>query len=265
MTHKITQIRSKLTVIAVLTFILVMASCNSVKEFKYFADIQKDSVTNITVKPKESILQPGDLLQIIVTDQDEVALRQINGASQAAAGGGASGGGTSGYLVNDSGLIKFPLIGAIKAKGLYKDQLADTIRVHLINMKLLLDPIVNVRLVNFKVTVLGEVMKPGVIMVPNEKITVTEAISQSGDITIFGKRDNVLVIREKNGKRYYKRLDLTKNSVFDSEFYYLENQDIVYVEPTKRKAASLSKTTQVYSTVISTVSVLLLIYTQLLK
>jgi polysaccharide export outer membrane protein len=131
-------------------------------------------------------------------------------------------------------------------------------------MKLLLDPIVIVRLTNFKVTVMGEVMKPGIITVPNERITITEAISQSGDISSFGRRDNVLVIREKNGKRIYKRINLTKNTVFDSEFYYLENQDIVYVEPNKNKAAALSRGAQNYSMVISTISVFIIIYTQLL-
>lgn len=249
-----------------LFFLLVwtFTACNSVKEFRYFTDIQKDSITLIKVKPKEAIIQSGDILQISVSGPDELVVRQINGVASAA-GASSQGAPSQGYLVNDSGKITFPLVGVIKVNGLLKDQLADTIKHRLVNMKLLLDPIVMVRLTNFKVTVMGEVMNPGIITVPNEHITITEAISQSGDITSFGRRDNVLVIREKNGKRIYKRIDLTKNNVFDSEFYYLENQDIIYVEPSKKKAEALSRGPQNYSMVTSTISILIIIYTQLLK
>jgi polysaccharide export outer membrane protein len=264
MLHIKTQIHA-LKLLVLLALASTFSACNSVKEFRYFSDIQNDSTTLIKIKPKEPLIQSGDILQIVVSDPDELVVRQINGTTIAA---GASSGPTSpssGYLVNDSGQITFPMIGLIKVGGLLKDQLADSIKHRLVAMKLLLDPIVIVRLTNFKVTVMGEVLKPGIITVPNERITITEAISQSGDITNFGRRDNVLVIREKNGKRIYKRLNLTKNTVFDSEFYYLENQDIVYVEPSKQKAVALSRGAQNYSMVISTVSVLLIIYTQLLK
>jgi polysaccharide export outer membrane protein len=263
MLNKRTQIHS-LKIVLLFTIVYVFSACNSVKEFRYFSDIQKDSTTVIKVRPKEPMIQSGDILQIVVSDPDELVVRQINGTTIAAGASGVSSP-SSGYLVNDSGQITFPLIGLIKVKGLLKDQLADSIKHRLVAMKLLLDPIVIVRLTNFKVTVMGEVMKPGIITVPNERITITEAISQSGDITSFGRRDNVLVIREKNGKRIYKRINLTKNTVFDSEFYYLENQDIVYIEPNKNKAAALSRSAQNYSMVISTVSVLLIIYTQLLQ
>lgn len=261
------HIKTQIHALKLLVFLAIagaFSACNSVKEFRYFSDIQKDSTTLIKVKPKEPRIQSGDILQIVVSDPDEMVIRQINGTT-IAAGASSATSPSSGYLVNDSGQITFPLIGLIKVGGLFKDQLADSIKHRLVAMKLLLDPIVIVRLTNFKVTVMGEVMRPGIITVPNERITITEAISQSGDITSYGRRDNVLVIREKNGKRIYKRINLTKNTVFDSEFYYLENQDIVYVEPSKMKAAALSRSAQNYSMVISTVSVLLIIYTQLLQ
>lgn len=261
------NIKTQIRVLRLLMFFALVwtfSSCNSLKEFKYFSDIQKDSTTLIKVKPKEAIIQTGDILQISVSGPDELVIRQINGVTTAV-GAGSQGAPSPGYLVNDSGSITFPLIGVIRVRGLLKDQLADTIKHRLVAMKLLLDPIVMVRLINFKVTVMGEVMRPGIITVPNEHITITEAISQSGDITSYGRRDNVLVIREKNGKRIYKRIDLTKNTVFDSEFYYLENQDIIYVEPSKKKAAALSRGPQTYSMITSTISILIIIYTQLLK
>lgn len=239
----------------------MLSSCGGHKEFVYFNEIQKDSVTAIKVNPKEARIVKGDVLQITVSETDELVLRQINGA--AATASAASAGPT--YMVNDSGQIKFPLVGVIKTSGMTKDQLSDTIRMRLINMKFLLNPVVNVRLISFKVTVLGEVMRPGVIPVPNERITLIDAISQAGDITVYGRRDNVLIIREKDGKRIYKRIDLTKNNLFNSEYYYLENKDIIYVEPTKKKAAALDRSPQFYSMFLSTLSIALLLYTQLTK
>lgn len=259
MLHIKTQIHS-FTIILAALLIIGLGSCASERQFKYFTQIQEDSVTSIKVVPKETAIQIGDVLQIMVADQDEMVVRKINGVS---ASSGAAAAPTPGYMVNDSGKINFPLIGAIKVTGMFKNALEDTIRVRLITMKFLLDPIVTVRISSFKVTVLGEVMRPGVIPVPNEKITLVDAISQSGDITIYGRRDNILIIRIKDGKRIYKRIDLTKNEVFDSEYYYLENQDIIYVEPTKKKAASLDRSSQVYSMVLSTLSILVLLYTQI--
>lgn len=232
-------------------------SCGGHKEFVYFTEIQKDSVTKVKVYPKEAPIAKGDILQITVSETDELVLRQINGA---AVPGATTQGPT--YLVNDTGIIKFPLVGNIKAAGMWKDQLADTIRQRLITLKYLLNPVVNVRLVSFKVTVLGEVMRPGVIPVPGERITIIDAISQAGDLTIFANRSNVLLIREKDGKRIYKRIDLTQNDIFDSEYYYLENKDIVYVEPTKKKAASLDRSAQFYTMFLSTLSIVVLLYTQ---
>ncbi|MCC6817456.1 MAG: polysaccharide export protein [Bacteroidia bacterium] len=245
--------------------ILILSSCGRHKEFVYFNQIQKDSTTQVTVLPKEPLIQVGDALLIVVADNDELLIRQINGSASAGTSSAASPAASGPtYFVNDSGKIKFPLIGSIFVKGLTKDALSDSIRNKLISMKYLLNPIVNIRIISFKVTVLGEVMRPGVIAVPNEHITLIDAISQSGDLTIFARRDNVLVIREKDGKRIYKRIDLTKNDLFDSEYYYLENKDIVYVEPTKKKAASLDKSSQVFSMVLSSLSLAVLIYTQLL-
>ena len=251
-----TQIHYVLLLLLVGSFI---GSCGNRKEFVYFNEIKKDSTTLIKVKPKEAPIAKGDMLLITVAETDELVLRQINGV--APVGSGASAGPT--YLVNDSGMIKFPLVGPVKAIGLYKDQLADTIRHKLIQLKYLLNPVVNVRLISYKVTVLGEVMRPGVIPVPNERITIIDAITQAGDLTIFGNRTNVLIIREKDGKRIYKRIDLTKNDIFNSDYYYLENKDIVYVEPTKKKAASLDRSSQFFSLFISTLSIAVLIYTQL--
>jgi polysaccharide export outer membrane protein len=133
-------------------------------------------------------------------------------------------------------------LGSIKAAGLTKLQLKESIVKNLIDKKLLLDPIVNVRLVNYKVTVLGEVNKPSVIPVPNEKITLLEAIGFAGDLTLYAKRDNVLLIREEQGKKTIRRLNLSSSEIFNSPYYYLKSDDVVYVEANKAKVASTSST-----------------------
>jgi polysaccharide export outer membrane protein len=120
--------------------------------------------------------------------------------------------------------------------------------------KLLIDPIVSIRMLNFKVTVLGEVEKPSVIPVPSEKISLLEALGMAGDITINGRRDNVLVIREEPGRKVIKRLDLNSSDLFTSPYYYLQSNDVVYVEPNKAKVRSGSNTAMWVSVVLAALS-----------
>ena len=154
-----------------------------------------------------------------------------------------------GYLVDTDGNIYFPLLGSIKAEGLTKTQLKDKIRNLSIEKKILLDPIVNIRFLNFRVTVLGEVGRPTVIPIPNEKISLLEALGLAGDLTIYGNRTNVMVIREEvvpgqKDQRSIHRLNLNSAELFTSHYYYLQSNDIVYVEPNKSKVASTSRATQ---------------------
>ena len=137
----------------------------------------------------------------------------------------------------------------------------DTIAKDLIEKKLLLDPIVSVRYLNFKVTVLGEVGHPTVVTVENEKVTLLEALGMAGDLTVEAKRNNVMVIREEeSGEKKIKRLDLTSTEIFTSPYYYLKSNDIVYVEPNSTKVASTSRFTQILPIVISTVTLLFLVF-----
>jgi len=122
-----------------------------------------------------------------------------------------------------------------------KEQLKATITKQLVDKKLLIDPIVSVRFQNFRVTVLGEVRNPSVIPVPSEKISLLEAIGLAGDLTIYAKRDNVLVIREENGEKTVKRMNLNSTELFTSPYYYLKSNDVVYVEPNKTKIATAGR------------------------
>ena len=241
-------------------YLFTLSSCltTKVKKLNYFKSIENNSQEKITPYPKENTIKSSDLLQISIFCLDEETFKIFNGSNATSSTSSST---ASGYLVDDSGNIKLPLLGSVRAAGLNKIQLADTISKQLVSKQFAINPIVSARIVNFKITLLGEVNKPGVILVPNEHITLAEAIGMAGDLTIYGNRDNILLIREKDGKRTSKRFSLNNKEIFTTEFYYLQNQDIIYIESTKTKATQVSRFTQNFSLILSSVSFLLLIYT----
>jgi polysaccharide export outer membrane protein len=171
-----------------------------------------------------------------------------------------------GYLVSNGGTIEFPVLGTIKAAGLTKEQLKETITKKLVDQKLLTDPIVTVRFLNFRVTVLGEVNHPGELSVPSEKISLLEAIGLAGDLTIYARRDNVLVIREnENGDKEIKRIDLNSKELLSSPYYYLRSNDIVYVEPNKARIASAGRGQIWVPAVLSGLSLVAIVVDRLVK
>jgi polysaccharide export outer membrane protein len=142
----------------------------------------------------------------------------------------------TGYLVNKDGVINFPILGKLQVKDLTISQLKDTLALKL--DPYLKNPIVTARLLNYKITVLGEVAKPATYTLQSERVSVMDAIGMAGDLTIFGKRENVLLIREEAGKRNFIRLNLNSSAIFESQYYYLKQNDIVYVEPNESKVSS---------------------------
>jgi polysaccharide export outer membrane protein len=149
--------------------------------------------------------------------------------------------------------------------GLTKSQLKEIIIKNLLDKKLLVDPIVDIRFVNFRVTVLGEVGRPAVVNVPNEKISILEAIGMAGDLTIYANRENVLLIRETNGNKEIKRLNLNSNEIFTSPYYYLKSNDVVYAEPNKTKVRSTSQSWQILPIVLGSLSFLVIVADRLIK
>ncbi|HEY9363501.1 MAG TPA: polysaccharide biosynthesis/export family protein, partial [Chitinophagaceae bacterium] len=175
----------------------------------------------------------NDLLSISVSSRNTAATEIFNmpgiiGGSELA----------SAYLVNSDGNIVFPLLGTITATGLSKRELQDKLTKTLVDNQLLTDPIVSIRFLNFKITVLGEVNHPTVLTVPSEKISLLEAIGLAGDLTLQARRDNVLIIREENSQKIIKRINLNSTEVFRSPYYYLKSNDVIYVEPNKARLAS---------------------------
>ncbi|GEP50389.1 polysaccharide export outer membrane protein [Flavobacterium noncentrifugens] len=205
-------------------------SCGSRKKIVYLQGIENaksyDSSTDY-----EAIIQPDDVLSIIVSsDSPEIAAPfnlpeiQSNEADYR---------GLKTYLVDNTGYIDFPVLGKIKLGGLTRTE-ANNKMVTAIS-EYIRKPIVNLRIANFKVSVIGEVTKPGSYNVVGERVTILEALAMAGDLTIYGVRENVLVIRDKEGKKTYTRVDLTKPDLLNSPFYYLSQNDVVFVEQNKTR------------------------------
>jgi polysaccharide export outer membrane protein len=242
-------------------------SCTNTKKTTYFNNARDESVTPSLEDATMPLIHKSDILSITITSPNEKASALFNlpntysNNNTVTNTNGQSG---AGYLVNSDGFIQLPGLGDIKVAGSTSKEVKDLITGMLLEKKLLIDPIVNIRHLNYEVTVLGEVGKPAVINVPSEKISLLKAIGLAGDITIFGKKDNVLLIREVNGKRQVKRIDLNSVNFLTSPYYYLQPNDLVYVEANKDKVASSSALRQTLPTLLAALSVVL-ITIQLIK
>jgi polysaccharide biosynthesis/export protein len=238
----------------VLLILLAGVSCTSTKKAVYFSD-QKNGSFEAPAIPK-LVIQNNDLLSISVSSLNPEASAVFNQPNNPPTGNNNTTTTTAatGYLVDGEGNVQFPFLGAVKAAGLSKDELKDKLTKSLVDKKLLVDPIITIRFLNFKVTVLGEVAHPNVITVPSERISLLEAIGLAGDLTIYAQRDNVLVIRDEDGKKITHRLNLNSTELFNSPYYYLKSNDVVYVEPNKSKVASTSRTNLWLPLVISALS-----------
>ena len=219
-----------------LCLIAFLASCSAPKEVLYLQDIASIKEENID-KNYEVIIHKDDLLAILVNSKDpELALPfnmpvvtyQIVAQTTAQQR-------LLGYLVDQNGDIDFPILGKIHVEGLTRMQVTELIKQKLMSEDLIKDPIVTVQFLNFKVSVMGEVTRPGTFDISGDRITLLEALSMAGDLTIYGRRDRVAVIREKDGKRRILYHDLRSSDIFQSPCYYLQQNDIVYVEPNKAK------------------------------
>jgi polysaccharide biosynthesis/export protein len=250
---------------------LLTASCHTTKAPIYFNNI-RDTLFKGTGYNVESIIRPNDLLTINVTSLNPEASVIFNapivGQSNLPASNTASNvtapGQATGYLVNNDGFVQLPVLGNLKAAGLTKSQLKDNITKELVDRKLLVDPIVTIRFTNFRVTILGEVARPTVVNVPSEKISILEAIGLAGDLTIYAKRDNVVLIREEEGTKIVRRLNLNATDIFTSPYYYLKSNDIIYAEPNENRIAMTSETRQLLPIVLSALTLIVIFLDRLI-
>ena len=243
----------------ILTLLLFVVSCHT-KEMAYISDAQRDSAQEILSVYSATIL-PGDVLYIYVESKtpesvilfnQETHNLQLEGNSleyldtthRAITDQAKSNVShemqnlvteVSGYLVSDKGTINFPILGNISVAGITLDSLQHYLEKRLVDDGYVLDPTVITKLMNFRVTVVGEVRNPKQIHIDGTRLTLLEAIAICGDLTDYGQRDNIAIMRYENGQRVLGEVDLTKKEMLDSPYYYLHNNDIVYVEPNKKK------------------------------
>jgi len=258
--------------------LLFAASCSSPKKIIYFKEGVKNEDTAVSVQPvapvPESRIQPDDILAVNVTsissiseqNPDPVAIFNDGGTRypltpMAGGSGGGSGGGvqTNGYLVDKDGYIDFPVLGKMKVGDLTireaKKMLAEKLKSYV------KEPVVEVRVINYRVIILGEVGRTGPVIAPNNKINIIEAISAAGDIPVTGRKDNILIVREHEGKREFARINLNSKEVFKDPYFNLKQNDIIYVEPSRIRRQESNEFLRFYlPTIASLLSTALAVY-----
>lgn len=232
------------------------------------------------IELSEPVIRKGDLLGIIVYSDNPNATALFNQAQTGGSGNGNGSGATAsagqssssgatagspasgGYLVDDKGNIELYALGVIHVDSLTKGQLRDTLDSRL--KQYLTNPYVTVRFLNYKFTMLGEIARPGIYNIPGEHINLLEAIGLGGDLTFFGRRDNVLVMRETNGKREFARLDLTKPEIMASPYFNLQPNDVLYFEANRKKIAASDqtfyRTVTITTSIVSVVAILITLF-----
>ncbi|WP_334124993.1 polysaccharide biosynthesis/export family protein [Empedobacter brevis] len=245
--------KNKISQFLCIISLLVITACGSRKEIVYFQNQEELTTSFEQFIPK---IQPTDQLAIVISAADVAAAAPFNQLStiQTTTNSNSLSPYSPTYTVDENGNISLPMVGSIKLAGLTRSQAIETIKEKV--SKYVVNPGVNVNFVNFRISVLGEVTRPGSFIVPTERITLLDALGMAGDLTIKGKRENVTVIRESNGVKERYNVDLTSESALNSPVYYLAQNDVVYVEPNSAQV-SASKFTPNYSLWISMAGVII--------
>lgn len=247
--------------IILLFCVALNSSCVSRKNIAYFQEIEQLRESQNRNPNNNLEVQPDDVLTIRVTAPEQEAALPFNLTKSV----GTQVGNTvelETYLVSDEGTIQFPVIGTIEVKGLTNIALAEKIKKNV--EEYVKDPIVNVRILNFQITVLGEVKSPGTFTIENDNISLSKALGLAGDLTIYGQRENILVMGEEDGVKTYAYLDLTDANVVNSPHYNLRQNDVVYVEPkaVRRQTAGSTGIASTYLSIISVLASLVLLITR---
>ena len=218
------------------------SACSSPRQVVYFQDLRPGETEIAMSAASEIRLRPEDKVSIIVNSRDPQLtnlfnLPYVSKQLGAVSGSSSSNQGVSGYTVDDQGEIDFPVLGKLYIAGMKRQEVAEFIKNKLIAANLVKDPIVTVEFQNLCISVLGEVNNPGRINIDRDKITILDALSMAGDLTIYGKREKVLVLRQEGDIQRVYGINLTSGQhVYTSPVYYLRQNDVVYVEPNAMKA-----------------------------
>ena len=249
--------------------VLFLASCASPEDFYYLRDAGNEKLADQAIDSSASnpTIAIGDQLSIVLTSASVELSTIINAANFGGSQGGMGQGGivspVIGYLVDAEGEIEFPKIGKLKVagksmnsvKGILEKSLSDFIK----------DPTLTIRRLNFRVTVMGEVVRPGIVQIQYDRLNILRALAQAGDLTIFAQRENILLVRETPQGKETVRLSVYDKSLLSSQYYWLQSGDILYVQPNKTKVNTNTTFFQVWPTIISSASIFLVILNQIVK
>ena len=250
---------------------LFLASCATPEDFYYLRDAGNEKIADQAIDSSASnpTIAIGDQLSIVLTS----ASVELNTLINAANFGGSQGGGNMtqggmvspvmGYLVDANGEIEFPKIGKMKLAG--KAMTSVQKELEAVLAEYVKDPAVAVRRLNFRVTVIGEVARPGMVQIPYDRMNIMQALAQAGDLTIFAQRENILLVRETPQGKETVRLSLYDKSLLSSQYYWLQSGDLIYVQPNKTKVNTNTTFFQVWPTIISSASIFLVILNQIVK
>ncbi len=230
-------------------------ACAPHRNLVYFSNLTEVSNTQMENIP-ELKLQKNDQLSMTLTSLNAEYNALFSGTNNTTVGGKAI------FRINNNGMISLPLIGDLKVEGLTVEQAQNLIASEL--KKQIKNPVVDLQLANFKFTVIGEVNHPASLNIPGDKVNLLEALGMAGDMTVYGKRENVLVIRETNGTRQMTRLNLNDKNVFSSPFFHLKQNDIVYVEPDKSKEKEYNPNVRAVPLITTAISAVVVVLTALL-
>lgn len=249
--------------------ILYLASCASPEDFYYLRDAGNEKIADQAIDSTASnpTIAIGDQLSIVLTSASVELNTLINAANFGGAQGGQMQGGmispVIGYLVDANGEIEFPKIGRMKVAGKRMTSVQKDLEAVLADY--VKDPAVAVRRLNFRVTVIGEVARPGIVQIPYDRMNILQALAQAGDLTIFAQRENILLVRETPQGKETVRLSLYDKSLLSSQYYWLQSGDLIYVQPNKTKVNTNTTFFQVWPTIISSVSIFLVLINQIVK
>ena len=228
-------------ILSLTLMLLTAVSCGTPKEITYFQDLKPGQTQLAITDPVEIRVRPKDKLSILVNAPDPKLSNMFNlpiisqQVGQESASGTSRG--ISGYTVDSEGNISFPVLGKVRVDGMTREQIAEHLTTQLKEQELIKDPVVTVEFMNLFVSVMGEVNHAGRIKIDRDNFTILDALSEAGDLTIFGKRERVLVLRQENGKQHVYGVNLCDSRhIYSSPVYYLQQNDVVYVEPNDTKS-----------------------------
>lgn len=244
---------------------IFISSCTTPKNTYYFKTVPRDTIIQSVNPIVESKIRKTDLLAINISslnpEEDRIYNAPVTGGGTVSTSVGTS----NGYLVDAQGNIQLHKLGYIHAEGMTRAQLKNKIQKDI--EPYLKDPVVTVRYLNHRVTVLGNVSRPSVVQMPEERLSLFEVLSTSGDLTLYGKSDNILVIRDTENGKQLKRINLEDHSIFNSDWFYLQPDDVVYVEPNDKKIKDeeRAKKQQIISIGLSAISVAVILLDRIFR